>query len=128
MRRKADIERELTFSEAQVTLLEGQLQAAQADKAELQAQVTKLQDALVSVRAPEAYRDQQIEREEEDHVPMSQDAMDKNRITQEVTTEYLNSLEKPLFKDAYDLDDLLTTAIVRSSKTGPVSLHGNDES
>jgi hypothetical protein len=127
VRRKGDIERELAFSEAQVASLEGQLRAVQADKAELQAQVTKLQDALVSIRAPEAYRDQQIEKEDEDREPMSQETLDKNRITQEVTTEYMNSLEKPLFKDAYDLDNLLTTAIVRSNK-GPVSLHGNDES
>jgi chromosome segregation ATPase len=127
VRRKVDIERELAFSEARVESLEGQLQTAQADKVELQAQVTKLQDALVSIRAPEAYRDQQIEREEADRVPMSDEAKDRNRITQETTTEYMNNLEGPLFKDAYALDDLLTTALVRANK-GPVSIHGNDES
>jgi len=127
VRTKGVIERELAFSEAQVESLEGQLRTAQADKAELQAQVTKLQDALVSVRAPEAYRDQQIEKEEVDRVPMSEEAIKRNRLTQETTTEYMNNLEGPLFKDAYALDDLLTTALVRANK-GPVSLHGNDES
>jgi len=125
--RKAELERELIFSESKVESLEGQLRTAQADKAELQAQIVKLQDALVSVRAPEAYRDQQIEREEEDRVPMSEEAIKKNRLTQETTTEYMNALEGPLFKDAYALDDLLTTALVRANK-GPTSIHGNDES
>jgi hypothetical protein len=127
VRTKGVIERELAFSEAQVGSLEGQLRAAQLDKAELQAQVTKLQDALVSVRAPEAYRDQQIEREDEFKEPISEETLNRNKIIQETTTEYINGLEGPLFKSFDDMDDLLTSALIRDTQ-GPASIHGNDES
>jgi chromosome segregation ATPase len=127
MRGKKEIERELIFAEAKIESLESQLQSVQAEKAELTAQINKLQDALVSVRAPEAYRDQQIEKEDQDKVPVSDETIARNKLVQETTTKYINGLEEPLFRDGYDLDDLLTTALVRDNK-GPVSLHGNDES
>jgi ribosome recycling factor len=93
----------------------------------LQAQVTKLQDALVSVRAPEAYRDQQIEKDEENREPISDETLERNKLIQETTTEYINGIEGPLFKSFDDMDDLLTHALLTEVQ-GPASLHGNDES
>lgn len=127
MRGKKDIERELYHAEAKIELLTGQLASAQEDRAELRSQVTKLQDALVAARAPEAYRDQQLAREEADRIPMSQEEIERNEIIQKTTTEFISGLEKPLFRDANDLDDLLARGLIRTAKT-PTSLHGNEES
>ena len=127
MRTKGVVERELIFAEAKIESLEVQLQAAQADKEELKAQIEKLQDALVSVRAPEAYRDQQIEKDEATRVPISDEILERNKLIQETTTEYINGIERPLFKSWDDMDDLLTHALLKDVE-GPGSLHGNDES
>jgi len=127
MASKAEMDREITFCKARIESLEDQLKASQADKETLLKQIDKLQDSLISVKAPDAYRDQQLEREGPP-TPISQERIDKNKITQEFTTEYLNNMEKPLFRDGYDLDDLITTGLVRDHNPVPPSLHGNDES
>jgi chromosome segregation ATPase len=127
VRGKRDIERELIHAEARVETLQALLDSAQADRGELKSQVTKLQDALVAARAPEAYRDQQLAREEENRVPMDPEVLEKNRLIAETTTEYMSGLEKPLFRDANDLDDLLSRALMRTIEP-PASIHGNDES
>ena len=124
---KKDTERELIFAQARVESLEEQLRTVHADKAGLTEQIAKLQDSLISVRAPDAYRDQQLEREGDDRPPISKETLERNKITQRVTTEYMRSLEEPMFRDANDLDDLLRTGIIRDIKP-PDSLHGNDES
>jgi peptidoglycan hydrolase CwlO-like protein len=123
--RKGDIERELIHAEAKIDSLQALLDSAQADRVELKSQVTKLQDALVAARAPEAYRDQQIAREEENRIPISDEQKERSRIIQETTDGYIDALERPL--DTNDLDDLLARSLMRNSD-GPASLHGNNES
>ena len=124
---KADLERELAFCKGRIEALEEQIKATQADKAGLHDQISKLQDSLISVNAPDAYRDQQLEREGPSPGP-SAELIERNRITQEVTTKYLNGMEGPLLRDGNDIDDLITTGIVRDHSTVSPSLHGNDES
>ncbi len=124
---KRDTERELIFAQARIESLEEQLRTVQADKAGLTEQITKLQDSLISVRAPDAYRDQQLEREDGDRPPVSAETLERNRITSDVTTRYMRALEEPMFRDGNDLDDLLRTGIIRDQKP-PASLHDNDES
>jgi peptidoglycan hydrolase CwlO-like protein len=125
--RKGDIERELIHAEAKIDTLQALLDSAQADRGELKSQVTKLQDALVAARAPEAYRDQQIAREDENRAPVDPELIERNKLIQKTTTEYMSGLEKPLFKSADDLDDLLARSLMRTTE-GPASLHRNDES
>lgn len=124
---KADLEKELAFCRGRIEALEQQLTTTQTEKAGLFEQINKLQDSLISVRAPDAYRDQQLEREGPLPGP-SAETIERNRIHQEVTTRYLNGMEDPLFQDGNDLDDLIKTGIVRDHSTVPESLHGNDES
>ena len=124
---KADLERELAFCRGRIEALEQQLTTTQTEKAGLFEQINKLQDSLISVRAPDAYRDQQLEREGPLPGP-SAETIERNKITQEFTTQYLNGLEGPLFKSGEDLDDLITTGIIRDHSTVPESIHGNDES
>ena len=127
MRGKKEVERELFQADAQIELLKGQLAACEADRAELRAQVTKLQDALIAVRAPEAYRDQQFAREDANKTPLSDDFQERNRINKQVTEEYLRMCEGSLLRSPEDLDDLLAKSLMRTVKQ-PASLHGNDES
>jgi hypothetical protein len=124
---KAELERELVFCKARLEAVEEQLKGADARADTLLQQVEKLQDSLISVRAPDAYRDQQLEKEGP-QTPMSPELREKNRITQEFTTNYLNAIEGPTFRDGNDLDDLATAGIVRFTDITPKSVHGNEES
>ena len=124
---KADLERELAFCRGRIQALEEQLVTTQSEKAGLFEQINKLQDSLISVRAPDAYRDQQLEREGPLPGP-SAEMIERNKITAKFTTDYLNNIEGPLFRSPEDIDDLITTGIIRDHSTVPESLHGNDES
>ncbi len=124
---KKETERELVFCQARIESLEEQLKGALAEKAGLFKQVEKLQDSLISVQAPDAYRDQQIEKEEP-RAPMSKEKQERNRLMAETTENYMAAIEGPLFRSGDDLDDLLRTGLIRDTDTSPPSLHGNDES
>ena len=124
---KAELERELIFCKARLEAVEEQLKGANVRADTLLQQVEKLQDSLISVRAPDAYRDQQLEKEEP-RAPMSPEMQERNRVTKKFTEDYMNALEQPMFRDGNDLDDLITSGIVRFTDTTPSSLHGNDES
>jgi hypothetical protein len=124
---KAELERELIFCKARIEALEEQLKGASVRGDILLQQVEKLQDSLISVRAPDAYRDQQLEKEEP-RAPMSPEVLEKNRIVKEFTEGYIAAMEGPTFLSGDDLDDLTTTGIVRFTDTTPESLHGNEES
>jgi chromosome segregation ATPase len=127
VRRKGDIERELAFAEAKVEALTMQLRAVQEEKLELKTQVDKLQDALISVRAPAAYLDQQEEKYEASRPKISEETLEKNRVFKEVQELYIQGMEGSLLRTPEDLDDLLVSGIVSEHKP-PASLHRNDES
>jgi len=127
MSAKAELERELIFCKARIESLEEQLKGARAEKEELFRQIDKLQEALISIQAPDAYRDQQIAKEPP-RPPMSAEAQERNRITKEFMEKYMAGLEGPLFPTPDHLDDLIRTGIIRDKDPVPASLHGNDES
>ena len=124
---KKETERELVFCQARIEALEEQLKGSLAEKAGMLKQIEKLQDSLISVRAPDAYLDQQLEREGP-RPAMSAELLEKNRITKQVTEDYMNALEQPLFRSGEDLDDLAAEGITRFSNRTPTSIHGNEES
>ncbi len=128
MTSKRELERQIDYGQAKIESLEERLITSNDDKEKLLLQIVSLQDALISIKAPEAYRDQRIAEEDEKRTPISQELLDKNRITQEVTTRYMNDLESPLFRSADDLDDLLRTGIIADLDTAGKSLHGDNES
>jgi chromosome segregation ATPase len=127
VRGKKDVERELAIAEALVESLREQLRAVQDDKLELKSQISKLQDALISVRAPAAYMDQQDEKYEAKKPKLSPEALERNRVFKEFTEGYLNGMEGPLLRTPEDMDDLLVSGIISEVKP-PTSLHGNSES
>ena len=118
-------ERELAYYKARAELLESQLQQAIKDKEDYKAQAMKLQDALMSVHSPDAYRDNKAA--EAPVKELSAEDRERSRITREFTTQYLRSLEEPMFLSGDDLEDLINTGLVRDAKP-PSSLHGNNES
>jgi len=122
-----ETERELIFCQAKIERLEEQLKEAALDKIVLRQQISNLQEALISIRAPEAYRDQAMERIDSKRTPMSQEELERRRIESNVTTQYLNGLERPLFTSGEDLEDMLSVGLIRTQK-GVDSLHGNEES
>ena len=122
-----ELERELIFCQAKIESLEEQLKLAREDKAELKQQVTRLQESLFSVRAPEAYHDH-MNREYDKTTPgLPPEELERNRIAREVTTSYLQQLEGPLFKSGEDLDDLLAEGLLNHIQPAS-SIHGNNES
>ncbi len=125
---KREAERQLEYSQIKIESLEERLIASNDDKEKLLLQIVNLQEALISIKAPEAYRDQKIAEEDEKRTPISEEKLERNRITQEVTTEYMNSLEGPLFRTPDDLDDLLRTSIIADLDVAGKSLHGDNES
>jgi chromosome segregation ATPase len=127
MRGKREIERELVFAEAKVEALTAQLGAVQDEKSELKAQIDKLQDALISVRAPAAYLDQQDAKYQASLPEISEETLEKNKVAKEVTEGYLRHMEGNLFNSPEDLDDLLVSGILSEHKP-PTSIHGNSES
>ncbi len=104
-----------------------QLGMVQDEKSELKSQVDKLQDALISVRAPVAYLDQQDEKYEAKQPKLSEEAVERNRVAKEVTTAYINGMEGALLRTPEDLDDLLISGLVHDVEPSS-SLHGNSES
>lgn len=127
MRGKKNVERELVVAEAKVESLLERLGVVQEEKLELTSQIGKLQDALISIRAPVAYMDQQEEKYEAKQPKLSPETLEKNRITKEFTEKYLNGMEGPLFRTPEDMDDLLVSGLI-SEMEPSTSLHGNDES
>ena len=127
MTAKRDIERELIFSEAKVQMLEARVESLQGDKDTLNNQVLQLQGALMSVNAPDAYHDMRAEKDEAGRPPLDKEEIEKRKIMAEYLNEYLNNLEKPLLQSKDDLEDLISSGLMRDLE-GPESLHGNDES
>ena len=124
---KKDIERELWEYKGRVKSLEEQLVIARLDKQELQVQVTKLQDGVLSIQAPEAYRDQRVKEYEEQSEPVSAEEVEKRKLQAKVYRDYMNGMEGPLFHNAEEMDDLITSSLLRGDHS-PDSLHGSNES
>jgi predicted nucleic acid-binding Zn-ribbon protein len=124
---RRDVERELAFAEAKVESLTEQLRVVQDEKLELKAQIDKLQDALISVRAPAAYLDQQEEKFIARQPKPDPEEVERSRVLKQVTEAHLANMEGALIRTPEDLDDLLVSGIL--SETEPsTSLHGNNES
>ena len=124
---RRDVERELAFAEARVESLTEQLRAVQDERSELKAQIEKLQDALISIRAPSAYQDQQEEKYLARQPKPSPEEVERQQVFKQVTEQYLAGMEGSLLRTPEDLDDLLVSGII--SETEPsTSLHGNNES
>lgn len=123
---KKDIEEIVQLYKDQVETYKELLTKEREDKQNLQEQVLRLQDALVNIRAPEAYRDQQNDKFVDE--PVDDEYKRKARLYSSVTEKYINGLEDPMFKDADDMIDMLESVALQNGPKEPDSLHENSES
>ena len=95
------------------------------DKRVLQTQIFNLQDGLMSIRAPEAYRDQKAD---EAGFEVDEEKQAEMRRDDGIRHKYVENLEKPTFRSADDIELLLGPAFQGSLGIAEKSIHGNDES
>lgn len=93
-------------------------------------QVIALTNAMVAQTSPGVYQDMRMDSIAEEDVP--NEMREKDKLRNEVHTEWFNRLEKPAFDNAQDMIDSMTRGLGRNITDGKhtvqVSLHGNDES
>ena len=107
---------ELAKAQAKVELYEEQVKV-------LNAQIDRLQEALVAATAPKAYDQMQIAKVDSSVPdPKREQREEENRVLR----EYLEAVEGPTFKDADDLVSSLGQLI--GVNPGAESLHANSES
>ena len=109
------------------------LQVKDKDKriAEQQEQITRLQDGLMAVQAPEAYSHMK-DMEYANNFDTSQEEPDaaRRKIAEEseILHRYAQMQEQPLFGSGKDMDDMLAAFTVGAGAPDAGSQHGNDES
>ena len=121
---KKDFDEILLIYKDQITDLKERIISLREEKETLQAQVFRLQDGLMSVRAPEAYRDQQADLTE---LPVDEEATRRVIETQNLQRRYLAGMEETLFKDGDELVDMLGSVLLKTANESE-SIHGNQES
>jgi hypothetical protein len=124
---KADLEDMAQLYKDQVEFYRSQIGELRDMNKELRDQNIRLQEAIMAVRAPEAYRDLIADRIE----PMNydQEAVEKGKKISEIQTQHLANLENDLFKSADDMVQMLAPTLFEGD-IGPASksLHDNSES
>ncbi len=124
---KQDLEEKLNLFKEQIEFLKEQLLAAREDKESYVSQVGKLQDALINIRAPDAYRDMKADEGVPD--PAMGEYMEREMQVQKYLDRYANDIEKPLFQSGEELQAWLEGTLMETSNvTEPSSLHNNEES
>lgn len=117
----------------EVELLRDQLDEKKTEITELRGQLKYTQEALIAKESPEAYRTQKWEEEQARHeeaapLPDGEEAQVRTQLQKiNALSAFASEVERPLFKDADDMIQLLTPARgVPGMETE--SLHGNAES
>ena len=91
----------------------------------LREQVLRLQEALISKEAPQAYEQLVIDRDPE--VEQKAAAWSKIEEENKMIGQYLEQIEKPLFSSGEDLIEALAETM-GAPEIGKASLHSNEES
>lgn len=109
---------------AQKMAAEARSEAALSENARLRAQVDRLQEALVSATAPNAYNDRRAA-----EMDAKELAPDSKRLKREaeINAELLYRMEQPTFRDSDDMIQMLT-GVTANEFMQKGSVHGNSES
>lgn len=95
--------------------------------ASLESEKTKLLDAILSVKAPEAYKEMKEDQARASIEPeLTEEEKRIAKIKQETIEKYMESLEGPLFKGAEDFDVWLNSVLAPGIESKP--LNYSDES
>jgi len=111
----------------QVELLKGQLDSTKEQNVELLKRVGVLQDAIIAVKAPEAYRDFRADTAT-DAPSMDAEMIARQRAMADARNEHLAMIERPLFSNGDDMIEVLERTVLGGAEITGKSLHGNDES
>lgn len=124
---KQQIEDLLQIYKDQIETYKHLLEKEREDKEKLHLQIEKLQDALVNVRAPEAYRDWKFEKLglADEYDP---EQIEHAKVHRDVQQQYISGLEKPLFNNAEEMIDALSSIAVQAGPKEYDALHENSES
>ena len=125
---KADLEENNLFLKEQLKFCKEQIQMLKEEKDGYKLQIERLQNALFSVQAPQAYRDMQADKAEVPIVEGNQQAKDHQKQLTNIYKTWLHHLEEPLFKDPDDMERLLEGTILKTTNLMGKSLHENEES
>ena len=85
-----------------------------------------LQNALMSIRSPEAYRD--IQRDMVPIDPKNEEILEKQRVYANMLPKALKAIESPIFESVDDMIAALGGVITRDEGIKSESLHQNSES
>lgn len=118
---KAEVGEILTAYKEQITFLKEELTSARE-------QVKRLQDGLMAVRAPEAYRDLRSDSRETTISAEQSNAMARGQEIQKIRERYVRQMEGDTIQTKEDLDDMMNSILAQGNKVGSKSLHGNAES
>lgn len=122
---KKDFSEMLAMYKDQISLLKENIESLREDKQKLSDQISKLQDGILAIRAPEVYRDYRNDMIPEVEIP--QEEKERLELMRTLTKNYLDNIERPLFKNAADMEEMLAPTLF-SDIEETESLHGNDES
>lgn len=125
---KAEIGGMLEAYKEQIGFLKAELGEARAREEKLNEQVVRLQNGIMAVRAPEAYRDMKADAREVSISAEQAAAMIKGQQTQKIRERYIRQMEGDIITSGQDLNDMMNSLLASGNKVGSKSPHGNLES
>lgn len=125
---KAEIGEILAAKNEQIDFLKAELVESRSREGKLNEQVVRLQDGLMAIRAPEAYRDMRSDARETTIPAEIIEAQKKHMHEQKLRERYVRAMEGDVIQTKEDLDELMNTVLMKGNKAGSKSLHGNSES
>lgn len=124
---KQDLQEKVELYKDQILFLKEQLDTVREEKEQYRQQVERLQDAIINIKAPEAYLD--MKRDMSAIPEISKEEIEKRQRMQEVQDQYIRSIEEPLFRNGDDLDLMIKSGLAKDAVSSEdISIHGNDES
>lgn len=125
---KSELSEILAANQTVIDFLKAELLESRNREGKLNEQVVRLQDGLMAIRAPEAYRDMRMDARETPISAEQLESMKKHQEIQKTRERYVRAMEGDVIKTKEDLDDLMNTVLLNGNNVGSKSLHGNSES
>ncbi len=122
---KKDRDELLLLLRDQVEFYKDQVKSLREEKDLLQQQIFNLQNGLMAVRSPEAYRDMQRDNVEID--PLAAAELEKQKVYARLLPKHLKAIESPIFDNVDDMIKALG-GVLSEGGIKSESLHENAES
>lgn len=125
---KSELGEMLAAYKEQIAFLKAELEEARKREEKLNGQVNRLQDGLMNIRSPEAYRDMKVDFNAPTTTAEQAEARAREAKQLTIREQYVRAMEGDIFKSKEDIEDLMNTVLLAGNKVGSKSLHGNSES